>query len=104
MSVISIDNKTYSEATSQSGKVIVKVSSPTCGPCKMMSPLFEKLSKEVEDISFCAFEVISDEDQVLARSLNVSSVPAFLVYEDNVLTNQFSGAFPGTVLKTKLGI
>ena len=104
MSVIAIDNKTYAEAINQSGKVIVKVSSPTCGPCKMMTPLFEKISKEVEDVQFCAFEVTSDDDQVLARSLNVSSVPAFLIYENNVLTNQFAGAFPGAILKTKLGI
>lgn len=106
MSVLDINSQNYSEATSKEGTVIVKVSSPTCGPCKMMAGLFDKISNENEDesVSFCAFEVNSEEDKALARSLNISSVPAFLIYKDQQLKFQFVGAFPLNVLKSKLGL
>lgn len=104
MSVTSINSATYQEAVSQAGTVIVKVSSPTCGPCKMMAGLFDKLASETENVSFTAFEVVSDEDKALAVKLGISSVPAFLVYKDQELVSQIVGAFPLTVLKSKLGL
>lgn len=104
MSVLAINSENYSTTVDQSGTVIVKVSSPTCGPCKMMAGLFDKLASEITDVTFTAFEVVTDEDKTLAVKLGVSSVPAFLIYKDNELQTMFVGAYPLSVLKTKLGL
>lgn len=105
MSVIQIDSTNYQTTVEQTGKVIVKVSSSTCAPCKVMTPIFKKLAEEFDGVTtFAAFEVVSNEDQALARSLNISSVPVFIVYENGEITSQIVGAFPSTALKTKLGL
>lgn len=104
MTVIQIDSTNYQTTVEQAGKVIVKVSSPTCAPCKMMTPIFGKVAEESSGATFAAFEVVTDEDQALARSLKISSVPVFIVYEDGEITSQIVGAFPSTALKTKLGL
>lgn len=106
MSVIDITStEQFEELSKASGVHIVKVSTTTCGPCKMMAPLFEKLSNDFSDTSFYSL-VPSDEEGTLtlARKLNVSSVPAYLIYKDNELINQFSGAFPLSVLQSRLGL
>ena len=87
MSVLAINSENYSTTVDQSGTVIVKVSSPTCGPCRMMAGLFDKLASETTDVTFTAFEVVTDEDKALAVKLGVSSVPAFLIYKDSVPSN-----------------
>lgn len=104
MSVLAINSENYSTTVAQEGIVIVKVSSPTCGPCKMMAGIFDKLAAETDEVSFTAFEVVTDEDKALAVKLGVSSVPAFLIYKDQELQTQFVGAYPLSVLKTKLGL
>ena len=104
MSVLAINSENYSTTVAQEGTVIVKVSSPTCGPCKMMAGIFDKLAAETDEVSFTAFEVVTDEDKALAVKLGVSSVPAFLIYKDKELQTQFVGAYPLSVLKTKLGL
>lgn len=104
MSVTAINSENYSTTVSQTGTVIVKVSSPTCGPCKMMAGLFDKLASEITDVSFNAFEVVTDADKALAAKLGVASVPAFLIYKDQELQSQVVGAYPLSVLKTKLGL
>ena len=104
MSVLAINSENYSTTVAQEGTVIVKVSSPTCGPCKMMAGIFDKLAAETDEVSFTAFEVVTDEDKALAVKLGVSSVPAFLIYKDHELQTQFVGAYPLSVLKTKLGL
>lgn len=98
----------FLEETQQVGTVVVKVSTSTCGPCKMMAPVFEKASEE--DYGFSPiFVSLSPEDSAeistYARTvLRVSSVPTFIVFKDSVVVNQFSGALPLTQFKARLGL
>lgn len=48
-----------------------------CGPCKMLSPIFEKLSKKYENrIDF--YKVDTDKEQDVASVLGVKSLPTIL--------------------------
>lgn len=95
----------YKDLTSQMGTTIVKLSTPTCQPCKMVAPMFKRLSEDFTDVTFCSLEPQegNTELQDLASSLAMS-VPTFLVYKDGELTTKVVGAHPYSVLKTKLGL
>lgn len=105
MSIIDIVSaEQYKEVTADN-KVIVKVSTTTCAPCKMVAPIFEKIADESEDDSvvFCSLIPSEENDtEVLARELSVSSVPAFLIYENGEIVDRFVGAHPLNKLKTLL--
>lgn len=64
--------------------VIVDVYAPWCGPCQFMKPVFEQLEKEFEkQISFGMLNV--EEDRELSIELGISSIPAFLFFNNGKL-------------------
>ena len=78
MSVISINTLEEFEKAIQDEQSFIKVSTTTCAPCKMMSPLFEKVSDESEEGSFYSVEVdtVTPELAKYAQDvLNISTVP-----------------------------
>ena len=109
MTVKHIDTlEEFLEEVHQLGTFVVKVSTSTCGPCKMMAPIFEKVSEEDHEYSV-GFLSISPEDSAelstYARTeLKISSVPTFIVFKDGAVVNQFSGALPLTSFKARLGL
>ncbi|WKC80405.1 thioredoxin [Borreliella tanukii] len=48
-----------------------------CGPCKMLSPIFEKLSKKYNNI-IDFFKVDTEKEQDVASALGVQSLPTIL--------------------------
>lgn len=87
--------------------VVVKVSTSTCAPCKMMGPVFEKISEDAYDGDPTFVSLVADQSaefSKIARDLKVTSVPSFLVYKNGSIVNQFSGAFPSSKLVEKLNL
>lgn len=96
----------YKELTSlleENEKVIVKVSTPTCGPCIQMSPIFQELGEESSDV-YVSIEVNQDIDPDLLlyvkSKLSVSGVPAFRVLTKGEVTKTLAGAKSKEDLRT----
>ena len=71
--------------------VIVKFFATWCGPCKMIAPIFDKLSQEFEkQIKFIEIDV--DDCDGIAGDYYVSSVPTFIIFKNNEEFNRTSGA------------
>ena len=61
-----------------------------CGPCKMMSPIIDKIAEEnAENIKVGKVNV--DENQDLAMKYNVMSIPTILVFKNGNLVKTFIG-------------
>ncbi|MCF7926981.1 MAG: thioredoxin family protein [Candidatus Izimaplasma sp.] len=78
----------------QEGKIaIVKFATETCPPCKMLKPVFEKLSKknEYEDVVFIAANANKHPQ---ARDYGVSSVPTLLFFNGKKVLGQNVGFVP----------
>jgi len=74
---------------------------PWCGPCRMVIPIYEKLSEEYEGrFKFCMINV--DENQRTAVKYQIMSIPMqkFFVNGENV--DEILGAVPEQVIRSKV--
>lgn len=70
---------------------IVKISQTHCMPCKMLTPILEKLQAEftgrIQVTNVNADKGIPE----LYQNMNIMSTPTVLFLKDSVLLNRFSG-------------
>lgn len=71
--------------------VMVDFFASWCGPCKMMSPIVEELSKEMKS-EIDIFKVNIEESEDLAGEYGVMSIPTFLFFKNGKVVEQAGGA------------
>lgn len=82
----------FKKVLSENKKVVVDFYADWCGPCKMMSPMFEAAATEVKDVVFVKLNV--DELQSIAQEFEISSIPTMILFKDGKLFEQSSGFMP----------
>ena len=91
MSVLKISEENFEEEVMKADKpVIVDFYADWCGPCKMMSPIIEKIAEELGD-SIKVGKVNTDENLDLARRFNIMSIPTIMVFKNGNLEKTFIG-------------
>ena len=60
-----------------------------CGPCKMISPIVEKIAEERDDIKVCKVNV--DEQEELAIKFKIMSIPTLVIIKDGEVAGQAVG-------------
>ena len=58
-------------------------------PCKMLSPILEELSEEIDDVKIV--KVNTDKNQELASSFGVMSIPTLLFVKDGKVIDTLVG-------------
>ncbi len=82
--------------------VVVDFYADWCGPCKMMSPLMEKLAGEYDGkVKFCKVNV--DNEQELAIQNGVQSIPLFVLYKNGEAIAKSVGAVPEDEIREFIG-
>lgn len=72
-----------------------------CGPCRMLGPVFEKVSHEYKDkVKFVKINV--DESNDLAQKYDVMSIPCVIFFKDGKEVDRFVGAVGEQTVKTKI--
>ena len=69
--------------------VLVDFFADWCGPCKMLSPVIDTLQSENNDFDF--YKVNVDDNQNLAASFGVSSIPCVLIFKNGEVVERSVG-------------
>lgn len=80
-------------------KTIVDFWAEWCGPCKMVAPVLDELSKE-NNVNLVKINV--DEQTELAKDFNITSIPMILLVENGQVVKQIMGAKPKFALAKDL--
>lgn len=82
-----ITTENVKQMISEEDYVILDLVSNWCNPCKVLSPILEKMSLDMTDISFVKMDV--EENPDIAIEYNIKSVPTLLFFKngEHVLTH-----------------
>ena len=92
MATIELTKDNFENTVNGNPIVIVDFWAPWCGPCKGFAPVFEKASEAHADVVFA--KVNTDEQQELAGSFNIRSIPTLMVFREKVILFSQPGALP----------
>ena len=95
-----IINSQEFDNTIESGVVVVDFFASWCGPCKMLSPVIDELSGELENVNFVKVDI--DQSMDLAQKFKIVSVPTLKVFKNGEEVDTLMGFMPKEVLKSKV--
>lgn len=91
MSVLNITSENYeNEVLKSDKKVLIDFYADWCGPCKMMSPIIDKIAEELVD-TVKVGKINVDENQELAMEYGVMSIPTIVILKNGEVEKTFVG-------------
>lgn len=78
------------------GRVLVDFYADWCGPCRMVGPVIEEISKEIPDLKVIKVNV--DEREDVAKAYGIMSIPTIILFQDGQMEKKQVGFVPKEVL------
>lgn len=97
MSTIELTQDTFQAAIEGDKPLIIDFWAPWCGPCQQFAPTYEAAAAKHEDMSFA--KVNTEDEQDLAAAMRIRSIPTIMVFREQVLLFQHSGALSESQLE-----
>lgn len=98
MATVELTKDNFEDVVTKNNMVIVDFWAPWCGPCKNFAPVFEAASEKHADIMFG--KVNADDEQELAGSFNIRSIPYLMFLREKVIVFAQAGALPAEGLES----
>lgn len=87
--MIEINELELNQLQSSGKKILVDFYATWCGPCKMLMPRLELMSKKYPDVKFVKMDV--DKNTDYAVKLGIRGVPTIMIFDGHNLIDRSSG-------------
>jgi thioredoxin 1 len=95
---LTITDDNFDNTVKTNTLIVVDFWAPWCGPCRIVGPVIEQLAAEyISKVTFGKVNV--DENQTVARSFGVMSIPTIIVFNNGQEVERIVGAYPKTEIE-----
>ena len=98
---IMLTDSNFASEVSKYPIMLVDFWAPWCGPCRMVSPMIEQLSREYSG-KVAIGKVNVDENQRIAASFGIQSIPTLMIFKGGKAVDVMVGALPKAQIEMKL--
>jgi thioredoxin 2 len=99
--LVDADDRSFDTAVRTPQLVLVDLWAPWCGPCRMVAPILERLSKDHAG-ELKVVKVNVDGSPAVARRYRATSIPMLLFLRDGAVVETVVGAHPEHVMRSKV--
>ena len=100
--VTHLEGKDFEREVLQSGlPTVVDFYADWCGPCRMVSPVIEALSREYTGRAKFV-KVNTDENPELTERFGIMSIPTVMIFKEGKVASTTIGAGPAAMYKQKI--
>ena len=101
MAKILNDSQFYNKVRTSNKLVVMDFFATWCGPCKMLTPIFESLSQEMgEQVDFAKIDI--DRSLEIAQEYKIVSVPTMIIFKNGKEVQRIVGFLPKEQIKSKI--
>lgn len=98
---VELSDETFKEFVSKYNLAVIDCWAPWCGPCRMVAPVIDALSKEL-DGKVAFGKLNTDNNQRTAMNFNIYAIPTLLVFKNGELVDKVVGALPKEQIMAQL--
>lgn len=93
--MLTLTDANFQQEVLQSDKpVLVDFWAPWCGPCKIIGPILDELSKDMAGKPVVFGKMNVDENQVVPASFGILSIPTLIIFKGGRPVDQMVGLQP----------
>ncbi len=103
MSAVVTDNDFQKEVMEAKGVVVIDFWAVWCGPCRVQSPIIDRLAENYKDNPNVKFlKLDTDENPVTAEQYQILSIPTLIFFKDGQKVDTMIGLQSEERIKQKL--